>query len=407
MSAPIPSPRQNADERFTISMSAPSLTDADLKAVMQVLRTPRLSMGPQGELFEQAVAEYVGARHAVAVSSGTTGLHLCVRALGIRDGDLVLTTPFSFVASANVILYERAVPIFVDVDPLTGNIDPGAVARAAQDLSQGGSQASKWLPRQGSGSGAQLKALLTVDVFGQPADYDRIAGVAQAYDLGLIEDSCEALGSERNGKAAGTFGDMGAFAFYPNKQITTGEGGMLVTDRDDLAEMARTLRNQGRAPGDEWLEHTYLGYNYRLNELNAALGVAQMKRIDDLIESRAGVAQAYQERLAGLQGVETMSIESGTSRMSWFVYVVKLDPAFDRATVIKRLEEVGIPSRPYFQPIHLQRYFREMFDYRPGDYPVTEDLGSRSLALPFSSIMTASQVDQVVEGLTNTLENLA
>lgn len=406
MSTPTPPSRPQSDKRFSIPMSAPSLTDADLEAVMQVLRTPRLSMGPEGERFEKVVAEYVGVRHAVAVSSGTTGLHLCVRALGIGDGDLVLTTPFSFVASANVILYERAVPVFVDVDPLTGNMDPAAAAEAAKDLITGGPRGSKWLPRQGAGSGAPLKALLTVDVFGQPADYDRIGDVVREYGLGLIEDSCEALGSIRNGTPAGTFGDMGAFAFYPNKQITTGEGGMIVSDRNDLAEMARTLRNQGRAPGDEWLEHTYLGYNYRLNELNAALGAAQMKRIDDLIEHRARVAHAYQERLTALPGVETLHIQPETSRMSWFVYAIKLDPAFDRAAVIKRLEEAGIPSRPYFQPIHLQHYFREMFDYCPGDFPVTEDLGSRSLALPFSSVMTESEVDQVVEGLARTLSDL-
>lgn len=387
-------------------MSAPSLTDAEQEAVLEVLRTPRLSMGPQVARFERAVADYVGAQHGVAVSSGTSGLHLCVRATGIRDGDLVITTPFSFVASANVILYERAVPIFVDVDPRTGNMDPEQTAIAADALTGSGKDRRKWLPRQGADSQSDLTALLTVDVYGQPGDYTRFGALAADHGLGLIEDSCEALGSIRNGQQAGTFGDMGVFAFYPNKQITTGEGGMIVTEREELADMARSLRNQGRAPGDRWLEHTHLGYNYRLNELNAVLGAVQMQRVDELIERRADVAKAYQSRLADLPGVETLPIHRDTTRMSWFVYVVRLDKTYDRSQVMQRLAQGGIPSRPYFQPIHLQPYFMERFGYRAGDFPVAEDLGRRSLALPFSSVMRDSEVDRVVEVLAGALSDL-
>lgn len=407
MDAPVPSPRPERRPEPEIAMSAPSLTDAELEAVIEVLRTPRLSMGPQVEQFEAAVADYVTCAHAVAVSSGTTGLHLCVRAAGIADGDLVITTPFSFVASANVILYERAIPIFVDVDPRTGNIDPGIVTEAASDLTGGARARVAWLPRQGAERAGDLKGLLPVDVFGQPADYAKLSAAADRLGVSLIEDSCEALGSRYRGQPAGTLGDMGVFAFYPNKQITTGEGGMIVTDRGDLADLARSLRNQGRAPGDQWLEHTHLGYNYRLNELNAALGTAQMRRIDDLIARRSAVAHAYANQLAEVDRVETLEVHPDTTRMSWFVYVIRLEPGLDRAGLATRLAEKGIPSRPYFQPIHLQRYFREMFGYREGDFPVAEDLGRRCLALPFSSVMTEDEVGQVVEALRASLADLA
>ena len=388
-----------------VPMSMPDLTQAEREAVLAVLQTPRLSMGPRVEAFEEAVAEYVGVNHAVAVSSGTAGLHLCVRAAGIGPGDLVITTPFSFVASANVMLYEQAIPVFVDVDPITGNIDPAQVAQAVADLASGGVGRERWLPRRGGDSAGELKAILAVDVFGQPADYNALNDVAQAFSLDLIEDSCEAIGARYRGRPAGTFGQAGVFAFYPNKQMTTAEGGVIVTDRQDWADMARSLRNQGRAPGDKWLDHTYLGYNYRLNELSAALGVVQMSRLEQLLAAREQVAAWYQERLEGVEGVVPPQVVAGTERMSWFVYVVKLAEGYNQTEVSTGLKAEGIPSRPYFRPIHLQDYFVERFGYQTGDFPVTEDLGRRSLALPFSGVMTESQVDRVVSTLEQFLHS--
>jgi perosamine synthetase len=375
-------------------MSSPDLGEEERRAVMEVLDTPVLSMGPQVEAFEKAFTSYTGLGHAVAVNSGTAGLHLCVRAASIGPGDLVITTPFSFVASANVLLFENAVPVFVDVNPLTGNIDPAQVAQAAQDL-QSIQNAKKWLPRRGCNSSGRLKAILGVDVFGQPADWDLIGEVAKSFDLKIIEDSCEALGAGYKGRKAGTLGDTGVFAFYPNKQITTGEGGMIVTDDLKAAQLMRALRNQGRAPGDTWLDHTYLGYNYRLDEMSAALGKAQMIRLEELVQKREQVAAWYGERLAEIPGVGAPVTCENTTRMSWFVYVVRFTAEYDRDTLAKRLEARGIPVRPYFLPIHLQPYMVERFGYREGDFPVTENLGRHGLALPFSGVMTEEQVEFV------------
>ncbi len=394
---------ENRTPSLPIPMSSPDLTQAERQAVMAVLRTPHLSLGPQLTAFEAAMAERVGVRHAVAVSSGTAGLHLCVRAAGIADGDCVITTPFSFAASANVLLYERAIPVFVDVDPDTGNIDPALVARAAADLAQGGKAARRWLPRKGAEQAGPLKAILAVDVFGQPADYDALAPTAEEHGVPVIEDSCEALGASYEGRTAGTLGDAGVFAFYPNKQMTTGEGGVVVTDRDDWAETARALRNQGRAVGDTWLAHTHLGYNYRMDEMSAALGLAQLTRLDELLAKRDRVAAWYGERLAEIPGVEPPRSADSATRVSWFVYVIRLGAEVDRRALVERLQDRGVPSRPYFSPIHLQPYFVERFGYRPGDFPVTEDLGWRSLALPFSGVMTQAQVDYVCRALQEAL----
>jgi dTDP-4-amino-4,6-dideoxygalactose transaminase len=380
-------------------MSSPDLADADRQAVLEVLNTPSLSMGPRILEFEQAFCDFSGRKHAMGVSSGTTGLHLCVRAAGIEPGDYVITTPFSFVASANVLLFENAVPVFVDVDAHTGNIDPGLVAEAARDLVMGGEKAQEWLPRKGSEPNRSLKAILPVDVFGQPADLDPIRKVAQKYGLKVIEDSCEALGAEYKGRKVGTLGDYGVYAFYPNKQITTGEGGVIVTDDDQAADFMRALRNQGRAVGDTWLQHTYLGYNYRLDEMSAALGTAQMARLDELLNKREQVAAWYTERLAEMPEVETPSVEPFTTRMSWFVYVAIFDKSVDRDGLANALEARGVPVRPYFAPIHLQPYMIKRFGYRPGDFPVTEDLGSRGLALPFSGVMSEAQVEHVCQTL--------
>ncbi len=390
-------------------MSSPDLTQTEREAVLAVLNTPNLSMGQEILDFEQAICAYTGAKHALGVNSGTAGLHLCIRAAGIQEGDWVLTTPFSFVASTNVILFERAIPVFVDVDPLTGNIDVACVRDAVGDLRAGGSAARRWLPRQGvKGDGVQndaprLKAILPVDVFGQPADLDPILEVAQANNLKVIEDSCEAIGATYKQRPAGRVGDYGVFAFYPNKQMTVGEGGVIVTDDDEAANLMRALRNQGRAPGDTWLQHTHLGYNYRLDEMSAALGRVQVSRLDELLDKRAQVARWYEARLAEIPGVEIPVVLPETTRMSWFVYVIRLFRGIDRDRVSKELKKRGIPNRPYFIPIHLQPYVAAQFGYREGDYPVTEDLGRRGLALPFSGVMLEGEVARVCEGLREIL----
>ncbi len=382
-----------------IPMSSPDLTEMERQAVQNVLNTPILSMGHWVVDFEKAFRDLMGAKHAIAVSSGTAGLHLCVRAAHIEAEDLVLTTPFSFVASANVLLYENAVPVFVDVDPRTGNMDTELTAEAVRDLCEGGKKAEKWLPRKGAGTKRTLKSILPVDVFGQPADLDPLRKLADDNGLSMIEDACEALGALYKGKPAGAFGDYSVYAFYPNKQITTGEGGVIVTNDDRGADMMRALRNQGRAPGDTWLQHTHLGYNYRLDEMSAALGVTQMSRLEELVQKRDRVAQWYNQRLGDIPCLRIPVIEPFTTRMSWFVYVVHFDPKINRDALAKRLEARGIAVRPYFLPIHLQPYMQQRFDYREGDFPVTEDLGRRGLALPFSSVMTEQQVDDVCADL--------
>jgi dTDP-4-amino-4,6-dideoxygalactose transaminase len=291
----------------------------------------------------------------------------------------------------------------VDIDPRTGNIDTSLMAEAARDLLEGGKKADKWLPRKGSGKKRTLKALLPVDVFGQPADHDPIQKLAKQLDLQVIEDSCEALGATYKGNQAGTFGESAVFAFYPNKQITTGEGGVIITSNDKAADFMRALRNQGRAPGDTWLQHTHLGYNYRIDEMSAALGTVQMRRLDELLKKRDRVANWYNERLSEISAVETPVIDPNTTRMSWFVYVIRFNTSIDREALVKRLEARGIPARPYFAPIHLQPYMVERFGYRAGDFPVTDDLGRRSLALPFSGVMTEEQVDYVCSALREEL----
>jgi len=390
-----------------IRMSSPDLTDADRQAVLDVIQTPMLSMGPKIKAFERAFCELTGAKHAIGVNSGTAGLHLCVRAAGVEAGDIVITTPFSFISSTNVILFEKALPVFVDVDPLTGNIDTALLEQAVEDLCLGGDAARRWLPRRLPPVNRELlgavKALLPVDVFGQPTDYDPLNAVAGQYDLAVIEDSCEALGGEYKGRVAGTLGDYGVFAFYPNKQITTGEGGMIVTDDDEAADFMCALRNQGRDPGDTWLQHTYLGYNYRLDEMSAALGLSQMDRLEDLLERRARVADWYAHYLAKIEEVTPPQLVEATTRVSWFVYVIRVDESIDRDRLAQVLKEEGVPVRPYFSPIHLQPYMVKMFGYRRGDFPITEDLGDRSLALPFSSRMTEEEVVNVCQRLADAL----
>lgn len=386
--------------KYLVPMSSPDINEEDRQIVFDVLRTNYLSMGPYITGLESAFSKYTGSQHALGVNSGTSGLHLCVRAAGIQAGDYVITTPFSFVSSTNVLLFENAIPVFVDVDPETGNIDTNLVGQAAVSLtSRENERTEKWLPRKEASSSGTLKAILSVDVFGQPADYDKLEAIAKKHQIALIEDSCEAIGAEYKGQKAGTFGDFGVFAFYPNKQMTTGEGGMIITNDAESADMMRALRNQGRAPGDNWLQHTHLGYNYRMDEMSAALGLSQIKRIDDLVAKRKMVADWYIKNLQEIGGVEVPFISPNTTRMSWFVFVIRFDPRYDRDRIAEKLDAAGIPVRPYFLPIHLQPYMVERFGFREGDFPVTEDLGRRSLALPFSGVMTEEQVILVCDRL--------
>lgn len=371
-----------------IPLSQPDISSRERSYVAQVLQTPQLSLGPKIPQFEQAVAQRVGLAHAVAVNSGTSALHLIVRSLGIGEGDEVVTTPFSFIASSNCLLFERARPVFVDVDERTGNIDPARIEPAIT---------------------TRTKALLVVDVFGQPADYDAIEPIARRHGLPIIEDSCEALGATYRDKPAGSFGVAGCFAFYPNKQITTGEGGVIVTDDARLAELCRSMRNQGRdTSAGGWLSHVRLGYNYRMCDIQAALGLAQMERLDKFLAARAKVAASYNDRLAPLvasHGIELPGCVQG-SRISWFVYVIRLakgSTVEQRDAVLARLQQKGVGCNNYFAPIHLQPFYREMFGYRPGDFAVCESLGARGIALPFFNKLTSVQIDRVAEVLDEAL----
>lgn len=391
-----------------IPMSSPDITADEIEAVIRVLQTPYLSIGPRIAEFEERFAAYIGARYAIGVSSGTAGLHLCVIAAGVGEGDLVITTPFSFIASANVILYEQGIPVFVDVDEATGNIRPDLVAEAVEDLAGGRPSARHWLPpvlQDAYQVVGKLKAILPVHVFGQPADMDPILEIARSYGLRVIEDACEAIGAEYKGRKVGTMGDAAVFAFYPNKQMTTGEGGMIVTDREDWAALFRSLRNQGRDVHDAWLSHSRLGYNYRMDEMSAALGLAQLGRIEELLAKRERVAQWYNERLKDVEGVQIPYIAPTTTRMSWFVYVIRLDPEINRDRVMVELEKRGIPSRPYFPCIHLQPFYRERFGYREGNFPVAERLSRSSLALPFYGNMQEAEIDLVCEALRDILQH--
>jgi len=363
---------------MNIPMSSPDITQAEIDAVNDVLNTRWLSLGPKIGEFEQAFADYVGVTHAIGVNSGTSGLHLAMIAAGIGPGDEVITPSFSFIASANCVLYERGKPVFVDIDPDTGNIDPACIEAAIT-------------PR--------TKAIIPVHAFGQPADMDPILEIAAQHNLMVIEDACEAIGAEYKERPAGTFGDAAVFAFYPNKQMTTGEGGMIVTDNDDWANLFRSLRNQGRDVFDAWLNHTRLGYNYRMDELSAALGLAQIGRIDELLAKRAQVATWYNERIDEIPGIRKPFISDTTTKMSWFVYVIRCEEGVSRNQLMGYLEQEGIPSRPYFTPIHLQPFYQQEFGWKRGDLPNTEKAGDTFLALPFSGVMTEEQVGYVAQKL--------
>ena len=367
-----------------IPLSQPDIGQQEIDAVLDVLRSGRLALGPVREDFERAVAEYIGTTHAVAVSSGTAALHLALAALDIGAGDEVITTPFSFVASANVILYQQARPVFVDIDPVTWAIDVDRIEAAITP---------------------NTRAILPVHVFGQTCPMDRIMEIADRHGLAVIEDACEALGGSYKGRRAGSFGQFGTFAFYPNKQITTGEGGMVVTSDPKLAALVRSLHNQGRDDSGQWLQHPRLGYNYRITEMSCAIGVAQMRRVDQLLADRAAVARMYQERLAGDSRVSLIH-PSPDVQMSWFVMVVKLGDHYtpqDRQSMLSVLRKRGIGCGDYFPAIHLQPMYQQQLGSKRGDFAVCESVADRTLALPFHGRMTEQQVDTVCRTLLSLL----
>lgn len=360
-----------------ITMSSAEIDEADVEAVVGVLRSGRLALGPWGDELERMVAEYVGVKHAVAVNSGTSALHLVVRALGIGPGDEVLVPSFTFAASVNAILYEGATPVFVDIEPDTYCLSVADVERRITP---------------------STRAVMAVDVYGHPAEWDALSRLARERGLKVIDDSCEALGAEHRGRKVGGFGDAAAFAFYPNKQITTGEGGVVVTDSDEVAALCRSMRNQGRGEMGSWLEHDRLGYNYRMDEMSAALGCSQLARVEEMLARRESVARAYTERLAGSPLLTTQVVLPHV-RMSWFVYVVTLAEGVSRDRVIRELEAAGVPARAYFSPVHMQKYIRERGDVRAAELPVTDSVAARTLALPFHNRLTTAQVDYVVARL--------
>jgi len=359
-----------------------------------------LSFGPKLREFEKKMAEYVGIEYAIAVNSGTSGLHLIIRAMGVGEGDEVVTTPFSFIASANCILFERAKPVFVDIDSKTLNIDVNRIKNVITK---------------------RTRAILAVDMFGHPAKWDKLRELAKHHNLRLIEDSAEALGAEYKGSKAGSLGDAGVFGFYPNKQITTGEGGVIVTDDERIAKLCRSMRNQGRDEGSDWLEHERLGYNYRLSDINCALGIGQLERINEILIKREKVARMYNERLKEVDGIEIPYVSpsphssppggeaiSRRVKISWFVYIVRLRSDYtrvERDRILEGLRERGIGCRAYFSPIHLQPFYRKLFGYKRGDFPTAESVSERTIALPFYNNLGEKEVNYVLENLKELLKS--
>jgi perosamine synthetase len=366
-----------------IPLSRPVIGEREEQLVLETLRSGRLSLGPMLLEFERSFAARAGTPWASAVSSGTAGLHLALRAAGVEAGDEVITTPFSFVASANSILYEGARPVFVDIDENTLNLDPAAAAAAVTDRTSG---------------------LLPVHIFGYPADLPAFEEIAARHDLFIVEDACEALGAvHADGTAVGARGHLAVFAFYPNKQMTTGEGGVVVgTDPADKQRID-SERNQGRAPDMSWLDHDRLGFNYRLSDLACALGVAQLERLDWLLAERSRVAALYGQALVDIEGIELPYPDTGGCRRSWFVYTVKLPREVDRDETMLALRERGIDSKPYLPAIHLMSFYRERFGHREGEFPVCEDVARRSLALPFFPQLGEAQIARVAESLREVL----
>jgi perosamine synthetase len=361
-----------------IPLSSPYLDERDEELVLEVLRSGRLSLGPAIDRFEELFAEKVGAPYAAAVSSGTSGLHLLAVIAGFGPGDEVITSPYSFVASANCFVYEGATPVFADVDPRTLNLAPAAVEAAITSRTRG---------------------IVAVDIFGYPCELDPLRELCERHGLVLIQDACEALGAEYRGRRVGSHGADAVFAFYPNKQMTTGEGGIVTTHDEETWKRLVSLRNQGRADGGGWLDHARLGFNYRIDDIRAALGIGQLEKLETILELRGAAAARYTELLAGVDGLETPLADDADHVRSWFVYVVTLDRGVDREHVIAELERQGIATSRYLPSIHLQAYMRERYGFREGLCPVSEELSQRTLALPFFTAIEAGDQERVAEAL--------
>ena len=363
-----------------IPAAKPVIGEREQELVREVLESGQLSLGPMTPRFETGFAERVGVAHASAVSSGTSGLHLALRAVGVKDGDEVITSPFSFVASANAPVYERATPVFADIDPRTLNLDPEAARAAVTE---------------------RTSAILPVHIFGYPAHLPAF----ESFGLPIVEDACEALGARHaDGTAVGGRGHPAVFGFYANKQLTTGEGGMVTTSDAAIKQRIDSERNQGRAPDMGWLDHDRLGFNYRLSDIAAAIGVAQLERLDDMLAARARVAAHYREALSGIEGLDLPCEDSGGDERGWFVFVVQLPHRVNRDETIVKLRDRGVQAKPYLPAIHLMSFYRETFGHREGEFPVCEDVAARSIALPFFPEMSASQVEQVASALLAVLE---
>jgi FlaA1/EpsC-like NDP-sugar epimerase/dTDP-4-amino-4,6-dideoxygalactose transaminase len=385
-----------------IPLSKPEVSELEIQSVTEVLRSNRLSLGPKLPEFEEKFAAYVGMRYAIATNSGSTALHLCIRSLGIGPQDEVITTPFSFVASTNCIMYEGAVPLFLDIDPVTLNIDPKQLRRFLRQCCGLDTRRGVLVNKQ---TGRVVKAILPVHVFGLPCDMDPILELARQYGLYVIEDACEALGAEYRGRNAGTFGDVAAFGFYPNKQMTTGEGGMIVTDSEEIAKLCRSMRNQGRDEDSSWLRHVRLGYNYRLNEMQCALGLAQLERLPELLDGRETVAGIYSRTLASVPHI-TLPAEFGGIKRSWFVYTIQLDlptPRAMRDRILLKLRERGVECQAYFPAIHKQAYIAKSAKAPLGSLYRTEQASDRCITLPLFPSMTQEQIEYVCNTLTQIL----
>jgi perosamine synthetase len=365
-----------------IPLSRPYLDEREEELVLEVLRSGRLSLGPAIERFEELLAERVGAPYAAAVSSGTAGLHLLMHIAGVGPGDEVITSPLSFVATANCFVYEGATPVFADVDAATLNLEPAAVEAAITE---------------------RTKAIVAVDMFGYPCELDELRGIAERHGLTLIDDACEALGAAYRGSPVGSHGVSATFGFYPNKQITTGEGGVVTTHSEEELQVLKSLRNQGRSYTSRWFHHVRLGFNYRFTDLQAAVGIAQLEKLDRILELRTAVAARYGELLAGLDGVDPPLADDGAHRRSWFVYVVQVAAGVDRDGVLDRLAAAGIEAGHYVPCVHLQPYMRERFGFAEGLCPVAEGAAARTLALPFFPQLEPDDQERVVEALRASL----
>ncbi|MBD0348875.1 MAG: DegT/DnrJ/EryC1/StrS family aminotransferase [Thermoleophilia bacterium] len=376
-------PPKLSAQRKGIPLSRPYIAEREEELVLDALRSGRLSLGPTIQRFEEAFAERVGAPYAAAVSSGTSGLHLLSHLAGFGSAAEVITSPISFVATANCFIYEGAAPVFADVDARTLSLDPAAVEAAITERTRG---------------------IVAVDMFGYPCELDDLRALADEHGLALILDSCEALGAEYRGRPVGSHGPPAAFGFYPNKQITTGEGGIVTTHAEDEWLALTSLRNQGRSYDSRWFHHVRLGFNYRLTDLQAALGLAQLERLDEILALRREAAERYGTLLAAVDGVEPPHPDDADHRRSWFVYVVKLARGLDRDAVTARLAEDGIEAGHYVPCVHLQPYMRERYGFAEGVCPVAEDAASRTLALPFFTAIELEDQERVVESLRGALE---